>query len=456
MSKPTKTRNRVLGRAQKFPSLPPGGEPGEALVKTSSEDGEVTWQQQVVVDPDGNVIGVPGPEGPPGQDGVDGVDGKPGPQGPKGDKGDTGPEGPEGPEGPRGLAGASGPEGPPGADGGDFDDTAIWESQAVQDDRLDLLERTGSDADLWGTYKCVSSSSAPMLGQIRSYPQDDKVLEIEWFFIHTKTTNDVHLPLEEIDPGEHVRLTSPAGVLVNFTVADVEDLGDHFKVTVDKAATVCSDPDSLWSAYWVSQSQVVFSLKQKDQPSSGGGGGGGGDTGNGWTVIEGLEITSGLVAANNEILIDSYQQVSNTGTPWDCDIHAWGFWFSAFDADGNQTIPPPPFLPSGWPVITFNTWIHPSIFFMHEKSGLVTYVGGPQHGTHYWMSKERDVWWVRFTGLREYTQVNGTGDGSGLDNENPHPQTFYMADAISGTKAYAIDQLRNFPDGDHLTVAFRW
>ena len=278
MSKPTKTRNRVLGRAQKFPSLPPGGEPGEGLVKTSSEDGEVAWQQLVVVDPDGNIIGVPGPEGPQGPAGADGKDGKDGKQGPPGRDGDPGPEGPEGPEGPRGLAGASGPEGPPGKDGGDFDDTALWESQQVQDDRLDLLERTGGDADLWGTYKCLSSSSAPMPGQIRAYPQNDLVLEIEWFFIHTKTANDVHLPLEEIDPGEHVRLTSPAGVLVDFTVADVEDRGDYFKVTVDKAATVCSDPDSEWSTYWVSQSQVVFSLKQKT-PDTGGGGGGGAPSG---------------------------------------------------------------------------------------------------------------------------------------------------------------------------------
>ena len=148
MSKPTKTRNRVLGRAQKFPSLPPGGEPGEALVKTSSEDGEVTWQEVIVTDPDGNVIGVPGPEGPPGKDGVDGVDGKPGPQGPKGDKGDTGPEGPEGPEGPRGLAGASGPEGPPGKDGGDYDDSWLDGGSAGQV----LTKSSGTDKDVyWAT-----------------------------------------------------------------------------------------------------------------------------------------------------------------------------------------------------------------------------------------------------------------------------------------------------------------
>ena len=38
-----KTVNHVLGRANPYPSLPPGGEPGDVLVKTHYPDGEVDW-----------------------------------------------------------------------------------------------------------------------------------------------------------------------------------------------------------------------------------------------------------------------------------------------------------------------------------------------------------------------------------------------------------------------------
>ena len=232
---PIKTRNRVLGKSNPFPSLPMGGKTGEVLVKISDESGEVDWG---VVQGDGSVLPPPDPFDPTYLEEKDAE---------QDDRLDA-------------LEAA-----PPGGGGTDYDDTAIWESQAVQDDRLDLLEQMGGDADLWGTYKCVSSSSAPMPGQIRALPLDDKAINIEWFFIHGETLNGNGLPLSEIDPGEHIRLTSPAGLLIDFTVTDVEDRTTYQKVTVDKAATICSDPNSEWSVYWVSQSQVVFSLKQSTQ-----------------------------------------------------------------------------------------------------------------------------------------------------------------------------------------------
>ena len=39
-----KTVNHVLGRANPYPSLPPGGKPGDVLVKTHYPDGEVDWE----------------------------------------------------------------------------------------------------------------------------------------------------------------------------------------------------------------------------------------------------------------------------------------------------------------------------------------------------------------------------------------------------------------------------
>ena len=444
MSKSTKTRNRVLGRAQKFPSLPPGGEPGEALVKTSSEDGEVTWQQQVVVDPDGNVIGVPGPEGPPGQDGVDGVDGKPGPQGPKGDKGDTGPEGPEGPEGPRGLAGASGPEGPPGADGGDFDDTAIWESQAVQDDRLDLLEQMGGDADLWGTYKCVSSSSAPMTGQIRALPQLDKVINIEWFFIHNETLNGNELPLDQIDPGEHIRLTSPAGLVVDFTVTDVEDRTTYQKITVDKFATICSDPDSLWSAYWVSQSQVVFSLKQKDQPSSGGGGGVP-DWQDFWTVHEHLTVASSVNLDNTGDLLGHFNfrtqdrnLITNTVSSTSPVIVTFTFRISD-EINGQPTFPELSSSPFGSRT-GYAGSLMPRIIFYHEENDNIYDTIGSYGGTPFMISRPAPGGYYQLSFYAERYDENG--------DKHAHDQLV--------TPYNSLSKLLTIPNGDHISVAFRW
>lgn len=40
---PIKTRNRVLGKSNPYPSLPEGGKTGEVLVKISDESGEVDW-----------------------------------------------------------------------------------------------------------------------------------------------------------------------------------------------------------------------------------------------------------------------------------------------------------------------------------------------------------------------------------------------------------------------------
>ncbi len=40
-----KTVNQVLGRANPYPSLPPGGKPGDVLVKIDNPDGEADWQE---------------------------------------------------------------------------------------------------------------------------------------------------------------------------------------------------------------------------------------------------------------------------------------------------------------------------------------------------------------------------------------------------------------------------
>ena len=40
-----KTVNMVTGRANPFPSLPPGGKPGDVLVKIDNADGEVAWDE---------------------------------------------------------------------------------------------------------------------------------------------------------------------------------------------------------------------------------------------------------------------------------------------------------------------------------------------------------------------------------------------------------------------------
>ena len=285
---PIKTRNRVLGKSNPFPSLPMGGNTGEVLVKISDEAGEVDWG---VVQGDGSAAPPFDPtyleeKDKEQDDRLDAIEATP-PTPPYDDTAlkekDAEQDGrldsleAIDPFDPTALIEKDDEQdvrldaleaAPPGG-GGSYDDTAIWESQAEQDERLDLLEQMGGDADLWGTYKCVSSSSAPMAGQIRALPQDDKVVNTEWFFIHNETLNGNGLPLDEIDPGEHIRLTSPAGLVIDFTVTDVEDRTTYQKVTVDKAATICSDPNSLWSVYWVGQSQVVFSLKQSAQ---GGGG----------------------------------------------------------------------------------------------------------------------------------------------------------------------------------------
>ena len=288
---PIKTRNRVLGKSNPFPSLPMGGNTGEVLVKISDESGEVDWG---VVQGDGSVTPPFDPtyleekdaEQDDRLDALEAIDPfdpaalikKDEEQDDRLDALEAAPPGGGGTDYDdtevRGLIADNADKNDEqdgrldaleNAGGSGYDDTAIWESQAVQDDRLDLLEQMGGDADLWGTYKCVSSSSAPMPGQIRALPLDDKAINIEWFFIHGETLNGNGLPLSEIDPGEHIRLTSPAGLLIDFTVTDVEDRTTYQKVTVDKAATICSDPDSEWSVYWVSQSQVVFSLKQSTQ-----------------------------------------------------------------------------------------------------------------------------------------------------------------------------------------------
>jgi hypothetical protein len=63
------------------------------------------------------VPGAPGPSGPPGPEGEMGVPGGSGASGPAGESGPVGESGAAGPPGPQGSAGSPGPVGPPGADG---------------------------------------------------------------------------------------------------------------------------------------------------------------------------------------------------------------------------------------------------------------------------------------------------------------------------------------------------
>lgn len=117
------------------PELPAGGVKGQALMKLSSEDGDVAWQYPspssggesgeggtVVVEAGGYYV-------PRVEDGVliwtpshselpdvpnSNIQGPQGPQGPQGDPGAMGlqgPQGPQGPIGPRGIPGEQGPAG---------------------------------------------------------------------------------------------------------------------------------------------------------------------------------------------------------------------------------------------------------------------------------------------------------------------------------------------------------
>ena len=88
-------------------ALPPGGEPGQVLVKLGRADYECTWAFAYVDSSGGGGGGEPGPQGPQG------------PRGPKGDPGAQGPQGEIGPEGPPGAAcedrdEGSYPQDPPG------------------------------------------------------------------------------------------------------------------------------------------------------------------------------------------------------------------------------------------------------------------------------------------------------------------------------------------------------
>ncbi|MEK9833528.1 MAG: hypothetical protein VW453_13145, partial [Rhodospirillaceae bacterium] len=152
------------------------------------------------------------------------------------------------------------------------DANALW--NAEQDDRISLIESVeDSDGDIYGTYKCKSSSSAPQPGEIRSYPigSPDSISLIDNIKIHRVGLNGNEHALEEIDAGEHITLTSPQKDWVRWTVVSSTDNGDWFEVEVDPASIVATDVNASWSSDFVNYTKVAFSLKQ-----SGGGGGGGG------------------------------------------------------------------------------------------------------------------------------------------------------------------------------------
>ena len=170
---------------------------------------------------------------------------------------------------------------------------------AEQDDRISLIESVeDSDGDIYGTYKCVSSSSAPMPGQIRAYPvgTPDSISLIDNIKIHRVGLNGNEHALDEIDAGEHIRLTSPQKDWVQWTVVSATDKGDWYEVEVDPASIVATDVNASWSSDFVNYTKVAFSLKQ--QPSTNGGGGGSyDDTQVKADIAQNATDIAGLVAA---------------------------------------------------------------------------------------------------------------------------------------------------------------
>lgn len=100
--------------------IPPGGQPGEVLIKKSLVAYDVAWQDEDDLKGDTGAAGpagVAGPTGPKGDPGDAGSTGPAGAAGSKGDQGDPGPTGSVGPAGSTGPTGSTGPAGDPGPAG---------------------------------------------------------------------------------------------------------------------------------------------------------------------------------------------------------------------------------------------------------------------------------------------------------------------------------------------------
>lgn len=116
-----------------YHGLPPGGEPGQVLTKSSSANYDADWQTPTggggtgtdggyyrpSVSESGELSWTPSQSGMPAvpATNVKGPKGDPGAQGPRGEAGEQGPAGEDGAPGPRGETGARGPAGPKGDSG---------------------------------------------------------------------------------------------------------------------------------------------------------------------------------------------------------------------------------------------------------------------------------------------------------------------------------------------------
>lgn len=142
--------NQLIAGFNTLHGIPPGGETGQVLGKTTnndydvewidqtggggggsdsiwkpsvSDEGEISWEKSISTTPP-ETQNIKGPIGPKGDTGDTGPQGEQGIQGPKGDTGDTGPQGPKGdtgdagPQGERGPQGEQGPAGEPGVSAG--------------------------------------------------------------------------------------------------------------------------------------------------------------------------------------------------------------------------------------------------------------------------------------------------------------------------------------------------